>query len=128
MKITREFLDQRLQRAASKGFSKQKWIEFCEHFLERGFKLSMYEARATVSKYVKVHHEGKYFIVRFSNHRPNQTRELRGDSDFFVGVTHTGVRTTADAINAVNAWIERKMVAVHEGQKESSMSQVRQEL
>ena len=66
-----------------------------------GFTVELYEARQTKSKYCTVRHAGKQFKVRFSDHKPIYRREMQGDCDFFVGHTHTGIRTTHDAANAV---------------------------
>jgi hypothetical protein len=69
--------------------------------MSAGFTLTLYEARHTLSKYVTVSDGQSEYKVRFSNHRPNKGRELNGDCDFFVGVTHTGWRTTDHALEAV---------------------------
>lgn len=100
--VTNKFLNERAEWSISKGYSKQKWIIFCEALLAAGFSLSLYEARKTWSKYITVSDGKSQFKVRFSNHRPNKRRELGGDCDFFVGVTHTGTRTTEDALNAIS--------------------------
>lgn len=98
--VTKTFLKDRINRAAKKGFGKAKWIEFCEICMDSGFVVRLYEARKTYSKYITIEKEGKAFKVRFSNHKPIEARELRGDCDFFVGITNTGVRTTDHAIKA----------------------------
>lgn len=93
-----------LSKRVHPDYPKAKWIEFCEEMLARGYKIQLYEARETFSKYVTVVQGDKRFRVRFSNHRPHRTRELGGDCDFFVGVTHTGTRNTNDAIRATTAF------------------------
>lgn len=100
-KITRAFLAERSERCMKAGYPKQKWIVFCENLIEMGFSLRLYEARQTFSKYVTVIRGHKTFKVRFSNHKPIKDRELAGDCDFFVGITHTGTRTTDEALVAV---------------------------
>lgn len=30
----------------------QKWILFCRYFMSKGYKIRLYEARRTVSKYI----------------------------------------------------------------------------
>lgn len=95
------FLERRAKSCLAKGFTKQKWISFCEVLLEKGFTIKLYEARETVSKYITIYQNDKYYRVRFSNHKPNYSREKNKDCDFFVGVTHTGVRTTNDALKAI---------------------------
>jgi|GEM_PF-6843435 len=104
--ITPLLLEARVQRTVNAGFSKQKWVEFCEILLRQGFKLTLYEARQTYSKYITVIKPGsrkRGFLVRFSNHKPNKRRELSGDCDFFVGVTHLGITTSRQALQAVFA-------------------------
>jgi len=83
------------------GYPKAKWIEFSEILLKEGYKLHIYEARRTFSKYITVTKGDKKFKVRFSNHKPIKHRELSGDCDFFVGVTNLGVSNTQMALNAV---------------------------
>lgn len=102
--INSVFLEKRANSCMAKGFSKQKWISFCEVLISKGFSIKIYEARETVSKYITVFKDGKYFRVRFSNHKPNYTREKNKDCDFFVGVTHTGIRTTEDALKAIGVF------------------------
>lgn len=96
--VTKEFLDKRASYSINKGYGKQKWIIFCEALLLEGYSIRLYEAKNTFSKYVTVIKDKKQFKVRFSNHKPIYQREIKKDCDFFVGVTHTGVRTTEDAL------------------------------
>jgi hypothetical protein len=104
MVVTPQFLAARAERSTSRGYTKQKWVEFCETLLSEGYSLKIYEARRTVSKYITVSRKGRAsFKVRFSNHRPIADREDRGDCDFFVGVTNRTVTTTAQALDAVRA-------------------------
>ena len=98
--ITPRLLNLRVKQIEAMGYTKQKWIMFCESMLEHGFELSLYEARKTLSKYITVRKKNKSYKVRFSNHKPIKQREMAADCDFFVGVTHTGWRTTDDAIKA----------------------------
>lgn len=101
--ITQQFLNSRV----SAKFGKQKWISFCEKFVEDPrFKITLYEARKTFSKYITFHYKDKTYKVRFSNHKPMRRRENEGDCDFFVGVTHLNISTTDDAIKAVSKWAE----------------------
>lgn len=99
-------LQDRAQRSVSAGYAKQKWITFCEDLIGQGYKINLYEAKTTFSKYVTVMKGGKEYKVRFSNHKPNRSKELGGDCDFFVGVTNTGVRTTDDAMEAVRKYFK----------------------
>ena len=101
--VDQKFLDERHKKLLKYGYHKTKWMEFCEEMHSLGLKCSLYEARETRSKYITVIGKDRSIKVRFSNHRPIKFRELRGDCDFFVGVTNTGVRTTRDAIAFVKA-------------------------
>ena len=111
-RITQALLKERAERCIQAGFKKQKWVEFCETLMAEGYSLRLYEARQTYSKYVTVHKEGsRGFKVRFSNHKPNKGRELEGHCHFFVGITHTGVRTTNDALRAVREHFKQEAKA-----------------
>lgn len=103
IQVTQEFLLTRTAKAVAGGYAKQKWIFFCEVMLEREFRVSLYEARRTFSKYLTVTQAGRAgtFKVRFSNHKPIASREAAGDCDFFVGVSNQTVTTTEQAIQAV---------------------------
>lgn len=92
--VTQEFLDSR----KSKFYPVQKWIEFCETLIREGYKLKLYEAKTTRSKYILVN---GCFKVRFSNHRPSYLKQKDQDSDFYVGVSNFGTTTTQDALQAV---------------------------
>lgn len=101
--INQDFLNHRVSRAKEAGFGKQKWVEFCEELIRRGYVCQLYEARRTVSKYITVKRpddHSRSFKVRFSNHKPIRYREEAGDCDFFVGMTHLGVSTTQQALKA----------------------------
>jgi hypothetical protein len=105
-KATHEIVDRRMvgkRKAAmiGMGYSIPKYLTFCETLLDAGYEIELYEARQTASKYITVRQGGKSFMVRFSNHKPILAREVRGDCDFFVGVTNLGVTTTDDALRAV---------------------------
>jgi len=92
----------------------QKWVEFCRTLLDEGYSLTLYEALRTVSKYVTVN--GSY-KVRFSNHKPIESREANGDCDFFVGVTNLGVTNTKMALAAV-----RRHFGLKDYQREAVLS------
>ena len=92
--VTKEFLDSRV----SAQYGKQAWIRFCERMMSEGFVCELYEARQTVSKYVTVIDCERKFKVRFSNHKPIHAREVRGDCNFFVGITNLGTTNTSQAI------------------------------
>jgi len=101
--VTQQFLNARVCQAKEGGFPKAKWIEFCETMAADGFRCWLYEARQTYSKYITVSNGTTDVKIRFSNHKPDKSRELNGDCDFFVGKTHTGTRTTRDAIDFVRS-------------------------
>lgn len=104
--VTPEFLAERAKFAKSLGFPKQQWVLFCEALLNRGYTMTLYEAKQTVSKYITVRRDNKKFKVRFSDHKPIARRELTGDCDFFVGVTHLGVTTAEQAYHATRKYFE----------------------
>jgi hypothetical protein len=99
-----KFIEQRGACAINSGFPVPKYIAFCAWCLTQGFGVWLNESHTTVSKYVNVKDGQFTFKVRFSNHKPNRHKEFTEDSDFFVGVTHTGTRTTEDAKKAVLEW------------------------
>ena len=101
-KLTNKYLTfEILEQKTSEKYGKAKWIMFAEELLKKGFRVSLYEARRTFSKYLTVEKDGEKFKVRFSNHKPNKEREEHCDCDFFVGVSNYKVTTTEDAFNAV---------------------------
>lgn len=101
LKLTPEYLKSRADGLAARGYSKPKWISFCEDVLAVGLRASLYEARRTFSKYVTVTDgRGKSFKIRFSNHKPIKAREAAGDCDFFVGVTNQTVTNTDQVLAA----------------------------
>lgn len=101
MKVTEELLKNREALAAAYGWPTAKWIQFCRTLMAEGYKVSLYEAQYTVSKYITVRKGKRTFKVRFSNHKPIPAREAAGDCDFFVGVTNLGVTNTEQALAAV---------------------------
>lgn len=110
LRMTEGYLAGRAEACVRKGFTKPKWISFCETMMKVGYAVELYEARQTVSKYVTVIDEadtGVAFKVRFSNHKPIESRELAGDCDFFVGHTNLGITTTREAISATWAHFKK---------------------
>lgn len=97
-KINRGVLKHREEFVKKLGYEKQKWVYFCEVMLDNGFELYLYEAKETVSKYITVCNGEKEFKVRFSNHPPIRSREIKGDCDFFVGRTNFKTTNTTEAI------------------------------
>ena len=97
-----------LRRRTSKRHGKQKWIQYCEYYMDRGCTVLFYEAKKTVSKYITIVHVNKMYRVRFSNHAPIKKREERGDCDFFVGHTNFEINTMLDAIKATNDFFRKE--------------------
>lgn len=109
--ITMDELRRREKWSWYLGFPTPRYVDFCRTAIRMGLKVTLYEARSTVSKYVTLTDDrGRSLKVRFSNHKPIHHRELAGDCDIFVGVTNLGVTTTLDAIKKVEAWIGPKVV------------------
>jgi hypothetical protein len=99
LEVTPAFLAARAALHENGGYPKARWIVFCETMLERGFTLTLYEARQTASKYLTVMYGEKSFKVRYSNHPP--ARERLDDCDFFVGRRPGQTTNTTQAIEAV---------------------------
>lgn len=100
--VDKHFVTKRTRAAMGMGYEVPKYVQFIDKMLNIGYRVKLHEAFETRSKYVTV--EGGHdlqFKVRFSNHKPIKARELAGDCDFFVGMTHTGTRTTNMAVEAV---------------------------
>ncbi len=115
-KVTPEFLKSKI----SEKYGKQKWIIFCEILLTKGYTLKLYEAKKTFSKYITVIKNGRYFKVRFSNHKPSMTKQIiEKDSDFYVGVSRSGITTTEDALKAVEKHFSKNKLFIRkvEGEK-----------
>jgi hypothetical protein len=113
--VEKDFLDKRTAICSIYGKPKHKWVEFCEYFLDKGYTISLYEAKETVSKYITLTHAScpdKAYKVRFSNHRPIAHLEYKGTCDFFVGITHTGTRTTREAAIAVNNYLKLGQIPI----------------
>jgi len=90
------------------GYPKQKWVIFCEVLIAAGFRLNLYEARQTESKYITVTRKGeeRSYKVRFSSHRPNIQKD--DPCDFFVGYSSRGITTTEQALAAVRDFFEKE--------------------
>lgn len=95
-----EYLSTREKNTINAGYSSPKWIGYCRSLIESGLRVQMYEAKQTVSKYIYSSNGVKVYKVRFSNHKPNFTRQQKQDCDFFVGVSHGIVTKTEDALKA----------------------------
>lgn len=104
--IDKEFIRKRIAKSHGMGFPEPpKWVQFCKQLLEEGYVLKLHEAYETMSKYITVYGAGDTkYKIRFSNHKPIKGLELAGSCDFFVGITHTGARTTQEALEAVRAF------------------------
>lgn len=78
-------------------FSTPKYLVFAKKALESKFRIGMYFAEITRSKYIYVRWHEFTYKIRFSDHAPNRIKEESGDCDFFVGVTNFNVTTSEDA-------------------------------
>lgn len=96
--VTDKLIDNFKERYKNSRYSLPKWIRFCETMLNRGYKVSVYMAKTTFSKYVYVSDGKKTVKIRFSNHKPNYSNEMEKDSDFYVGVNNKVVTTTEQVI------------------------------
>jgi hypothetical protein len=106
-KVTQEQIKNIKKTYVESEFPVPKFVLFIETALKFGYRVRLYDAQTTVSKYVTVYNKKKKFKVRFSNHKPNRQRELEGNCDFFVGRTHLGVTTTRDAWYAMRRKLGR---------------------
>lgn len=106
LEVTVKYISNRAAAYKNAGYPKAKWMEFCEVLLKDEYSLILHEAKQTNSKYITVCKDGKTFKVRFSNHKPILERELRGDCDYFVGVTNLRTTNTAMALEAVKKYFE----------------------
>lgn len=106
-KVSYELLEKHDKALSELGYRPAKWTWLCRELLKCGYEVGLYEAKKTFSKYIHIKKNGKKFKVRISNHFPNKQKELAGDCDFFVGITHTGVRTTEDALAAIKDFFKQ---------------------
>ena len=105
--LTIEYLETRITNVRNAGYPVSRWLIFSRDLIARGFTVRLYEAKATVSKYLTISRPEtgrKPCVIRFSNHKPAKHREERGDCDFFVGRTNFTVTTTEDAKDFVEEW------------------------
>lgn len=106
--ISKEYLDSLKPAYKKGGWPVPKWIVFCEKMIDAGWKVSLYRAKTTVSKYIYIHKEKNVLKIRFSNHRANVFKELNGDCDFYVGIGNNGVITTEQLIDLLNKKYDKK--------------------
>jgi hypothetical protein len=85
-----------------------KYISFCRKALEAGYRVKLYEAQRTVSKYVTVRYHKYTYKVRFSNHKPLLEREKQKDCNFFVGITNLRTTTSDMAWAAMTKFFEER--------------------
>lgn len=83
----------------NKKFPTPKYLTFIKHMITNGWEVKVYVAG--VSKYVFVTKDNKIHKIRFSNHRPIYTLEMKEDCDFYVGISHKQVSTTDQIINKI---------------------------
>lgn len=88
-----------LIRNYNKKFPTPKYLLFIKHMLENGWSVKVYVSG--VSKYVFVVNGEEIHKIRFSNHKPIYAREVQEDCDFYVGISHKQVSTTAQIIKKI---------------------------
>lgn len=103
--MTREWLDKYVNNLDPQ-YPKTKWTIFCEMCLDKEYTVYLDPAWTTKSKYITIEHNDKRYKVRFSNHKPSYVKQMADDSDFYVGVTHTGVKTYLEAFAAAQAFLD----------------------
>lgn len=88
-------------RYEKSGYSIPKWIQFCEAAISMGFRVGVYAAVTTVSKYIYLSRGGITKKVRFSNHRASYAMEDAGDCDYYIGRGNFGVITTEQLLEKI---------------------------
>lgn len=76
-----------------------KYLLFIKAMIDAGWTVRIY--RAGISRYIFVVKGDRIYKVRFSNHKPLYNREMEGDCDFYVGISHTQVSTTEEVIKQI---------------------------
>lgn len=77
-------------------FKAPKYLLFIKEMMEAGWEVRIYEVK--ISKYIFLIKGDDIFKVRFSNHKPIYEREMAGDCDYYVGVSHTATHRTEEII------------------------------
>ena len=110
LRLTLGYLIDREAALRAGGYRTSKWILFSRHFLDLGYRVFLYEAINTRSKYVTLERGNRkgrrQYKVRFSDHKPALSQQDMGDSDFYVGVSNGQTTTTHDAIAAAKAFFD----------------------
>lgn len=96
--LSLDYLEQIKPRYTDNNYNVPKWIIFSEALLQRGWKVSVYYAKTTVSKYIYIEKGDIKKKVRFSNHKPNSRMESRQDADYYVGVSNNQVLRTEELL------------------------------
>lgn len=76
-----------------------KYLLFIKHWIEAGWDVRVYEVR--VSKYVFIEKGDYIFKIRFSNHKPIESREQQSDCDYYVGISNHQTSTTEEIIKKI---------------------------
>lgn len=82
-------------------FPAPKYLLFIKEMMESGWEVKIYEVKR--SKYIFLIKGDDIFKVRFSNHKPIYEREMAGDCDYYVGVSHTATHTTEEIIKLLKS-------------------------
>ena len=63
------------------------WVQLCDAIIALGLRVSIYDSKSTVSKYIEVYRENhkNCFKIRISNHAPVRGSRNFEPSDFYVG-------------------------------------------
>lgn len=101
MLLTIEYLERLKPAYLKKNFPIPKWIVFAETLLRKGWKVKLYRAIHTYSKYLTITKRDKKYKIRFSDHKPSRIKEEEKDCDFFVGRSHNQVCTTEQVLEKI---------------------------
>lgn len=101
MLLTIEYLERLKPAYLKKNFPVPKWIVFSETLLRKGWKVKLYRAIHTYSKYLTITKRDRKYKIRFSDHRPNLKKEIENDCDFFVGRSNNQIITTEQVLEKI---------------------------
>lgn len=104
--LTQGYLNNIKPSYLNAGYPIPKWILFSETMLQNGYKVRLYRAQRTVSKYLYISNRNHKVKVRFSNHKPSTQQQRNEDSDFYVGISNGKCMRTGEVIPLVIAALE----------------------
>lgn len=97
-KVTKKDIQYRIDNR-NKAYPVSKYLLFIRDMLAAGWRVKLYEVKA--SKYVFIYNDSNIYKVRFSNHKPLFSREMKNDCDFYAGVSNQDCMTTDEIKNAI---------------------------